>query len=98
MSRLDDTYAQPRPHYCDPPDITTWDTDAEPYPRLVSELAPGTRWFCGCGQVWVVRMAPELQSAHTVVVAHLEWAPETRRQRRERTRRRRLLSLVRRPR
>lgn len=63
-------------HRCDPPDAD--------FLRWVHGHPVGTVWECPCGRVWhVVHVPIEHRGGHCIV-AHREWRPETRRQRRQR--------------
>lgn len=84
---VDTSMAAPQPHYCYPPEITTWDrASGEWPPPVLSHLQEGTRFHCSCGKVWVVTHIPEAVGRYIVVCSHDEWQPETRRQRRQRLR------------
>lgn len=78
------------PHRCSPPPVRTFGSAPpakDPRNRIpsVKTLAEGTRYWCPCGVVWVVRLHGEVVGPRVHYVARHGWVRETRRERRRRT-------------
>jgi hypothetical protein len=87
---IDDSLAV-RPHYCDPPEILSFEYDPTPPeheirpPTIHCDFPPGTRFFCeGCEVVLVSTFIPAGDNGHIGWASRYEWHPETPKQRRKR--------------
>lgn len=70
-------YVDQAPHRCNPP------SDGFPGHTYDPE---GTRFFCDCGLVWIVRRVPAQSLGTQRVLPYSSWFRESRRERRRRLR------------
>ena len=78
MGRLEIPQGTPADHRCKPPGPVV--------PPRWAQHPSGSRWYCDCGQVWIVRFVPTKVLGTQAEVSHLEWFRESWRERRRRLR------------
>jgi hypothetical protein len=76
--RLDTSLVPEPSHRCDPP--------SDGHPFFWTSQPAGARFHCACGRVWIVRWVEGRDFGTQRQVGHLEWFPESRRERRARLR------------